>query len=160
MQPYATILSLALLLLGCRGPAARPIAAPDDGLGEALRTLVVKSLVGGGRRAGQLYVAADTASDTLLRAAGIPIVPRADAPRVACPGSTDAAGEPTAGEVGYLVHVRRTPQPSGALQLEVTVSCSYVFRGNVRPFAQGGTWELRRLGDRWHIVASLGEWIT
>jgi hypothetical protein len=110
MQPYATILSLALLLLGCRGPAATPIAAPDDGLGEALRTLVVKSLVGG--------------------------------------------------EVGYLVHVRRTPQPSGALQLEVTVSCSYVFRGNVRPFAQGGTWELRRLGDRWHIVGSLGEWIT
>lgn len=161
MQRSLTIPTLLVLFLGCRGPAATPMPpAADEGLGDVLHTLVVDSLIGGGRRSGQVYLAADRESDMLLRGAGIDLVPRVDASPLTCPGSTNAAGQPTPVAVGYLVRVRRVPQTSGALRLEVTVSCSFVFRGNTRGFGQGGTWELRRLGERWHIVDRLSNWIT
>lgn len=161
MQRFSIVTALLVLALGYRAPAAATIPPPpDDGLGEVLRTLVIDSLVSGGRRPGQLYVAADAASDTLLRAAGIAVVRRADASELACPSSTDVAGRPTPDPVGYLVQVRRTTPASGTLHLEVGVSCSFVYRGKARRFGQGGTWELRRVGGRWHILALLNDWIT
>jgi hypothetical protein len=150
------------LTLGCHGPAAPPVSpAPgDDGLGEVIRALVTGSLAGGGGRAGQLYVAADATSDTLLRSAGLAITSRADARDLACPASTDAGGGTAAGPVGYVVQVARTGQPSGVMHVRLVVSCSFIYRGRARNFAEMGTWELRRDGGRWHIVRALSRGIT
>lgn len=161
MQRNSAIVTLLVLSLGCRTSAVTPMQrAPDEGFGELLRTLVTDSLIGGGRRSGQIYVAADEPSGTLLQAAGLTVAPRVDGAALACPASTDASGKPVAGTVGYIAHADRAGQGSGALRLNVRVSCSFVFHGGGRSFGQGGTWELRRDGDHWRIARSLERWIT
>jgi hypothetical protein len=152
---------LFALSLGCRAAvqsAAQP--APDDGLGELLRAMVTDSLVGGGQRPDQKYVGANAASDTLLRAAGLVLGPRSDIPSLACPGSTDTAAGSVASAVGYVVRVDRLEQVPGVLRLGVTVSCAFVYRGEVRGFAQGSVWELRQVGGRWRIARTLSRGIT
>ncbi len=160
-MPRRLLVPAALVLsLGCRVVAATPAQpAPDDGIGQVLRTLVADSLAGGGRRPGHVYVAADAASDTLLRAAGLAAATRVDTVGLVCPGSTDASGGPVAGEAGYVVRMGRARQASGALRLEVTVACSFVHRGEARRFAQGGTWDLARVSGRWRVTG-LSRWIT
>ena len=162
MRRCPMIGGLFALTIACHAPAAPPVSpAPvDEGLGEVIRVLLPDSLAGGGGRAGQLYVAGDAASDTLLRSAGLAITPRADAPELACPGSTDAAGGPAAGAVGYVVRVERAEQPSGAIHVRLIVSCSFIYHGSAQNFGQMGTWEVRRDGGRWHIVRTLSRGIT
>jgi hypothetical protein len=159
MRPKASILIVLALCLNCRAStSAQP--TPDDGLGELLRSMVTDSLVGGGRRSDQRYVAANAATDSLLRAAGFDLTPRSDAPRPACPSSTDSAGEPVAREVGYIVRVDRTEPAHGVLRLDVTLSCEFVFRGRPRGFAQGSIWELRQVSGRWRVNRTFGRRIT
>lgn len=157
--------ALLLCVSGCGGHAAEQSPAPqpsrDDGFGDVVRGIVTDSLVGGGRRDGAVYEPADAASDRLLREAGFAAVPIAGPQRPVCPGSTDATGAPAAAPVGYIVRVHREAGPtSDALQLDVSVRCSFVYHGGGRPFGQGGTWELRLVNGRWRIARLVGDWIT
>lgn len=159
MQRKPIILTVLALSLNCRAPA--PVqAAPDDGLGALLRSMVTDSLVGGGRRSDQRYVAANAASDSLLRASGLVLTPFSDVRQLACPGSTDAASEPVASEVGYIVRIDRAEQVPGVLRLKLMVSCTFIFRGDRRGFAQGSTWELRQLDGRWRVTSRFARWVT
>ena len=160
MRRPSILPTLLVLALACRGPASKPAPAPDDGLGEVLHTLVTDSLVGGGRRAGQRYVATDAASDTLLQAAGLATASGSEASSLACPGSTDTGGVPTASTVGYAVGVDRAEQVPGVLHLHVTVRCSFIYRGRAQGFLEDGTWELRRADGRWRVARTLGRGIT
>lgn len=159
MQTKSIIVAILALSLSCHAPALAQPAA-DDGLGELLRSMITDSLVGGGRRSGQRYVAADAASDSLLRSAGLVLAPRSDAEQLLCPSSTDAAGQPVAGEVGYLVRIDRMRQAPAVLRLNVRVSCTFVYRGDRHGFAQGSSWELRQAGGRWRVSRTLDRWVT
>lgn len=159
MRPTPIILTVLSLSLNCRAPAPAH-AAPDDGLGALVRLMVTDSLVGGGRRSDQRYVAADAASDSLLRASGLELTPLSNARQLACPGSTDAGSEPVASEVGYIVRIVRTEPAPGVLRLKLTVSCTFIYRGDRRGFAQGSTWELRQLGGRWRVSSRFARWVT
>ena len=159
MQSKPIMLTLLALSLNCRAPEPAQ-AAPDDGLSALVRAMVSDSLVGGGRRSDQRYVAADAASDSLLRASGLVLTPQSDARQLACPGGTDADGEPVASEVGYIVRVDRTEEAPGVLRLKLTVSCTFSFRGDRHGFAQGSTWQLRQLGGRWRVTSRFASWVT
>ena len=161
MRRNCTSLALLALFLGCRAPVpsrAQPVL--DDGLGELVRTMVTDSLIGGGRRAGLRYVAADSASDSMLRPTGLNVTRRESARELPCPSSTDTAGLPVAREVGHVVRVDRAQPIPGILRLGVTVSCAFFFRGEQRGFAQGSIWELRHVEGRWRVTGTLGRWIT
>ena len=45
-------------------------------------------------------------------------------------------------------------------RLRVTKSCGFRYRGRLRGFAEGATWELRREGGRWRVAAMFDRWIT
>ena len=159
MQRNPIILAVLALSLNCRAPAPAQVT-PDDGLGALLRSMVTDSLVGGGRRADQRYVAADAVSDSLLRGSGLAPTVLSDGEQLACPASTDANSKPVASEVGYIVRVDRTEQAPGVLHLKLTVSCTFIFRGDRRGFAQGSTWELRQLGEQWRVTSRFARWVT
>jgi hypothetical protein len=156
MQPTSIIVWGLALCLSCRAP----VPASDGGFGELLRSMVTDSLVGGGRRPGQRYVPADAASDSLLRATGLVLTPPSETRKLACPSSTDTAGEPVTSDVGYVVRIDRTEQAQGVVLLDLTVSCAFIFRGEPRGFAQGSTWELRQIGGRWRVTRTLDRRIT
>lgn len=155
----AVALTVVALSLACHSRVPDR-SASGDGLGELLRSMVTDSLVGGGRRPDQRYVPANAVSDSLLRATGLPLTPRSERLTLACPGSTDAADSPVAGEVGYVVRIDRTEQAPGVLRLEVTVTCEFAFRGRRQAFAQAGTWELLRDGSRWRVNRTIDRRIT
>lgn len=151
-----------LALMGCAA-SVPPIAAQSssDGLGALVRELVVSLQGDGGVRVDMILVAADSASAAFLRLADLSAMPAPGPKPLLCPGSTEADGQHAAPPVGYAVQVTLTTTPDTATrELRITNSCSFRYRGSVRPFAEGGAWELRRDAGRWTVTASLYYWIT
>jgi hypothetical protein len=157
--------SLLLGLVAFVGYTASPLALAaqptPDGLGALVRQLVVDSLRGGGARAEEVLVAADSASAALLRLADVPAAGAPLAPALVCPGSTEADGRPAPPPVGYLVQAALAVGTDTTVrQLRVTKSCRFRYRGRARNFAEGSAWELRREGGRWRVTATFDRWIT
>jgi len=157
---------LGLLVVAHVAAPSRPLDAQPaaarvpDGVGTLIRQLA-DSLRGGGVRAGMVLVAADSASATLLRLSGVQVAAAPGSAPLVCPSSTGADGRPVPPPVGYVVQVQLAPDAdTAALQLRIAKRCEFRFRGRPRGFAQGGLWTLRRDGGRWHIAATLDEWIT
>jgi len=152
-----------LVFMGCAA-SLRAVAAAQpttDGLGALIRPLVVDSLQGGGARAEMVLVAADSASAALLRLADVPAVAAPGPKALVCPGSTEADGRPAAPPIGYVVQVAlATGADTSTQRLRVTKSCGFRYRGRLRGFAEGATWELRREGGRWRVAAMFDRWIT
>lgn len=155
----ALLLGLVTLVAHAASPFTLAAQKDADGLGALIRELVVNSLQGGGARAGALFVAADSASATLVRLADISLAPRPST--LVCPGSTEADGQPSPSPVGYVVQLALAVAPdTTARQLQITKSCGFHYRGRVRGFAEGGTWELRRERGRWRATAAFDLWTT
>jgi len=141
-------------------PAAAAAQAEAAGLGAVVRQLVVESLTGGGRRADQVLVAADSGSAALLGLAGISAAAAGPAGLV-CPGSTEAAGRPAPTPVGYVVRVTfAAAADTAAREVHVGKSCEFRYRGRGHGFRETGTWELRRRGGGWYVARMLESSIT
>lgn len=152
------LLGLIALVGSVLSPLSLGAQEDADGLGALIRQLV-ESLQGGGARDGTLFVAADSASATLFRLAGIAAASRPST--LVCPGSTETDGRPSAPPVGYQVQVALAVGPdTTARQLRITKSCGFRYRGRVRGFAEGAAWELRREGGRWRVTAMFDLWTT
>jgi len=151
-----------LASLGCaasvRAIAAQPLPV---GLAALVRQLVVDSLPDGGARDEMILVAADSASAELMRSADVPTVAAPAREMPLCPGSTEADGQPTAPPVGYMVRAMFVTEPDTTTRhLRVTRSCDFRYRGRVRRFGEGATWNLRREDGRWRVVGVFDRWIT
>jgi hypothetical protein len=151
-----------LASFGCaasvRAIAAQPLPA---GLAALVRQLVVNSLQGGGDRDEMVFVAADSASAELMRSADVPTVTPPGREMPLCPGSTEADGQLTVAPVGYVVRAMFVTEPDTTTRrLRVTKSCDFRYRGRVRRFGEGATWDLRLESGRWRVVAAFDRWIT
>ena len=140
-------------------PAATAAQPGGAGLGAVVRQLVVESLNGGGRRADQVLVAADSGSVALLSLAGIAAATRPAG--LVCPGSTEADARPTSTPVGYVVRVTLAAAvDTAAREVQVSKRCEFRYRGRGRGFRETGTWELRRRGGSWYVARMLESSIT
>lgn len=145
------------------GSCARALSTQStaEGIGPVIRQLLGDSLrEGGGDRDDMVLVAADSASAALLRLAEVPTAPPGPQPLL-CPASTEADGRRVASPVGYHVQIELADSAATtARELRVTKSCSFRYRGQLRPYAEGGAWALRRDGGRWRVAATLYHWQT
>ena len=156
-----TLIFGLLALVGLAAPMQNIDAQQSaDSLGVLIRQLV-NSLRDGGARDGMVAVAADSASAALLRLADVPAVAAPGPERLLCPASTSADGERDASPVGYRIQLALVPRvDTTTRELQITKSCGYRYRGSVRPFAEGGAWELRREGSHWRVTVTLSLWET
>ena len=108
-----------------------------------------------------LLVPTDSASAALLRLANMPATAPPGPHPLLCPGGTEADGRRAASAVGYSIHIVLSDSANTtARQLRVMRGCSYRYRGQLLPFAEGAEWELRRDGGRWRVVATSYHWVT
>jgi hypothetical protein len=152
-----------LAFMGCTLSARAAGAQPSpDALGALVRQLVVDSLrLGGGARGDLILVAADSASAVLLRMADVHTVAAPGPEGLTCPASTEADGRPSPAPVGYVMRVAlATGADTSTRELRITKSCGFRYRGQHRGYAEGGAWELRSDGGRWHVTARLYLWET
>lgn len=155
-------LIFGLLAFAGLAPSVQDVAAQQtpDSLGALIRQLA-NSLRDGGARDGMVVVAADSASAALLRLADVPAVAAPGPAGLLCPASTGADGERDASPVGYRIQLALVPRvDTTTRELQITKSCGYRYRGSVRPFAEGGAWELRREGSHWRVTVTLSLWET
>ena len=123
----------------------------------ALAALLAPSLFamrGGGSRPDMLWVAGDSVTFVALRlvvrARGIELAP----PRglLACPASTDSAGQMAPPPTGYAVHIGMIWQTDGSIAVKAEVRCDWAFRGQRgRGGLESMIWEVFREGSGWRL---------
>ena len=152
-----------LAIVAC-GACARALSTQSntDGLRPLIRQLLIDSLrLGGGDRDDMLLVAADSASAALLRLANVPATAARGPQPLLCPASTESDGRRVASPVGYHIQiVLADSADANARELHITKSCSFRYRGQLRAYAEGGAWALRRESGRWRVAARLYLWET
>jgi hypothetical protein len=152
-----------ILIVGACALSARAVAAQTtEELGPLIRQLLFGSLLeGGGDRDDMVFTAADSASAALLRLAEVPATAPPGPKPLLCPASTEADGRLVSSPVGYRIGIVLVDTTDTTTrELRVTKSCSFRYRGQLRPYAEGGAWTLRREGGRWRVAARLYLWET
>ena len=148
MSLSARNFSLLVVMLFVSACSRTTQAASRESLYPVLRSMVIDSVISGGRAPGDVFVAVDSSSRLLLRNVGVPLDTSIRSTQLTCPGSTDKDGRRPVGIHGYKV--RLTVEGTGdTLQVSVFKACAFVYRGRPRGFYQQIDYEVTLQSGRW-----------
>lgn len=146
-------------------PSARaqlPTVPRVNELHKLIRPVVTDSLIGGGYRKGENFVAVDSTSLALLDSARVPAMSAERGRIIRCPNSGAPNNVGPQATLGYWVRIRLEPTAdnSGWL-LTVYKSCEFVYPGREPSgFYEGGSWEIQKVNGTWRIVRPIDRVIT
>ena len=125
-----------------------------------LKSLIADSLTRGGSRAEQRYYSADSGSSRLL--APLRVIADSVPPgALHCPGSSGVDGTRMEPPVGYyLQFTSELTRDRAGWVVQLSKSCTFIYRGQAGGFVEGASWEIRRVGGLWRIVRTLQHFVT